>query len=63
MSNGYWLEKYNGNGCNDYWDYKCSICKTVFERFQPYKYCPECGSIMLIVKEVNEDGFRRVCTN
>lgn len=45
---GEWIEKYNGNGWNDYWDYTCSNCGKKYERADTVlyhaKYCPNCGS-------------------
>ena len=29
---GEWIEKYNGNGWNDFWDYTCSHCGKKYER-------------------------------
>ena len=46
---GKWIEEYNGNGWNDYWDYTCSNCGKKYERADIlYKanYCPNCGAKM-----------------
>lgn len=47
---GEWIEDYNGNGWNDYWDYTCSNCGKKYERADAvlYKanYCPNCGAQM-----------------
>lgn len=46
---GRWIEEYNGNGWNDYWDYTCSVCGKKYERADIlYKanYCPNCGAKM-----------------
>lgn len=46
---GRWIEEYNGNGWNDYWDYTCSNCGKKYERADIlYKanYCPNCGAKM-----------------
>lgn len=43
---GRWIEEYNGNGWNDYWDYTCSVCEKTLKRGEPYPYCPNCGAKM-----------------
>lgn len=48
---GEWIEKYNGNGWNDFWDYTCSNCGKKYERADAVlyhaNYCPNCGAIMI----------------
>ena len=47
---GEWIEKYNGNGWNDFWDYTCSNCGKKYERADAVlyhaNYCPNCGARM-----------------
>ena len=47
---GEWIEDYNGNGWNDYWDYTCSNCGKKYERADAVLYkanfCPNCGADM-----------------
>lgn len=47
---GKWIEKYNGNGWNDFWDYTCSNCGKKYERADAVlyhaNYCPNCGARM-----------------
>ena len=47
---GEWIEKYNGNGWNDFWDYTCSNCGKKYERADAVLYhanfCPNCGADM-----------------
>lgn len=47
---GKWIKEYNGDGWNDYWDYKCSNCGKVYERAGAILYdanfCPNCGKRM-----------------
>ena len=47
---GEWIEKYNGNGWNDFWDYTCSNCGKKYERADAVlyhaNYCPNCGADM-----------------
>ena len=47
---GKWIEDYNGNGWNDYWDYTCSNCGKKYERADAVLYkanvCPNCGADM-----------------
>ena len=46
---GEWIEEFNGNGWNDFWDYTCSNCGKKYERadyLYHANYCPNCGSIM-----------------
>ena len=47
---GEWIEKYNGNGWNDFWDYTCSHCGKKYERADAVlchaNYCPNCGARM-----------------
>ena len=47
---GEWIEDYNGNGWNDYWDYTCSNCGKRYERADAVLYkanfCPNCGAKM-----------------
>lgn len=49
---GEWIEKYNGNGWNDFWDYTCSNCGKKYERADAVlyhaNYCPNCGAIMSV---------------
>lgn len=44
---GEWIEKYNGNGWNDFWDYTCSNCGKKYERANAVlshaNFCPNCG--------------------
>lgn len=45
---GKWIKQYNGNGWDDFWDYKCSNCGKVYERASGVlyyaNYCPNCGA-------------------
>lgn len=46
---GEWIEKYNGNGWNDFWDYTCSHCGKKYIRadyLYHANYCPNCGAKM-----------------
>ena len=47
---GEWIEKYNGNGWNDFLDYTCSNCGKKYERADAVlyhaNYCPNCGARM-----------------
>jgi DNA-directed RNA polymerase subunit RPC12/RpoP len=47
---GEWIEDYNGNGWNDYWDYTCSNCGKRYERADAVlckaNFCPNCGAKM-----------------
>ena len=47
---GEWIEDYNGNGWNDYWDYTCSNCGKRYERADAVlckaNFCPNCGARM-----------------
>jgi DNA-directed RNA polymerase subunit RPC12/RpoP len=47
---GEWIKEYNGDGWNDYWDYKCSKCGKVYKRASAIlydaNYCPNCGKRM-----------------
>lgn len=47
---GEWIEKYNGNGWDDFWDYTCSHCGKKYERADAVLYhanfCPNCGARM-----------------
>lgn len=52
---GEWIEDYNGNGWNDYWDYTCSNCGKRYERADAVlckaNYCPNCGAKMREVRD------------
>lgn len=52
---GKWIEEYNGNGWNDYWDYTCSNCGKRYERADAIlckaNFCPHCGANMREYKE------------
>ena len=47
---GKWIKEYNGDGWNDYWDYKCSNCGKVYKRagaiLYDANYCPNCSAKM-----------------
>lgn len=55
---GEWIEDYNGNGWNDYWDYTCSNCGKKYERADAILYkanfCPNCGADMRGVDDGNK---------
>ena len=44
---GKWIKEYNGNGWDDFWDYKCSNCGKIYKRADAIlyhaNYCPNCG--------------------
>ena len=58
---GEWIEKYNGNGWNDFWDYACSHCGKKYERADAVLYhanfCPNCGARMESKKEYLDKTF------
>lgn len=41
-----WEEEHDGNGWNDWYNYRCKNCGTKFDKFEHTKYCPECGAVM-----------------
>ena len=45
---GEWEEECYGNGCNDYWDYTCSVCGKKYKNADDILYesnfYPNCGS-------------------
>jgi len=46
---GEWIEEFNGNGWNDFWDYTCSHCGKKYIRadyLYHANYCPNCGARM-----------------
>ena len=38
VRHGHWVEKWSGNGWNEWVDCTCSACKTEFERCEATKY-------------------------
>lgn len=39
----YWEVERAGNGWNDWFDCTCPACKKKRERYDPSRYCPDCG--------------------
>lgn len=54
---GEWIEEYNGNGWNDFWDYTCSNCGKKYKRadyLYRANYCPNCRARMKGVVTQND---------
>lgn len=45
-TNGKWLLSRQGNGWNDWYDIKCTICNNIFNNSHISKFCPNCGNNM-----------------
>lgn len=41
-----WIIEFSGNGWNDWYNCTCPVCMVKFEKFDPTRFCPNCGAKM-----------------
>lgn len=60
---GEWIKTADGNGWNEWWVFKCSICGATIEdkqyRSWEYNFCPNCGARMILQGGDKQDD--RIC--